>query len=116
MFTKKFFAILGAITAILSLMGGIWAFDNHYATNVKVDKEINRVEVQVAGALQNQQIKNDYKFYQFQYDKLTQDLYGLKRQMRNNPNDQGLQADYNEIVQERQAIKRKMEDLLRKIE
>ncbi|GAG86891.1 unnamed protein product, partial [marine sediment metagenome] len=50
---KKFTAIIGAILAILSLLGGLWAFERHYATNEKVDGEIERVEIQVAGAIQN---------------------------------------------------------------
>ena len=115
MFTKKILTMIGSLTAILSLIGGIWAFENHYATNKRVDNEIAQVEVQVAGALQNSQIKNDYKFYQFMYDKLTQDMYNLKRQLRQNPNDEALRQDYEDVLQQRKEIKIKMEELMKSI-
>ena len=115
MFTKKFMTTIGVITAILSLIGGIWAFESHYATNEHVDKEIERVEIQVAGALQNSQIKSDFRFYQFQYDKLTQEMTTIRRQLRANPDDTFLKQDYDEVVQQRKEIKRKMDELMRKI-
>jgi len=58
MFTKKFITYIGVITAILSLIGGIWAFDSHYATNDKVveveiraKENVDDLEIQIAGAL-----------------------------------------------------------------
>ena len=111
MFTKKLLAALGVIVTILSLIGGIWAFDVHYATDEKVDN----LEIQIAGALQNVQIKSDYKFYQFMYDKLTQDMYRIRRLIRANPSDQNLKMDYQEVVKQRTEMKGKMDELMRKI-
>ena len=110
------------IIAVFSIMGGMWAFENRYAKSV----EVAELEVQVVQSLkqyntqqqksqQTYQYKNDYKFYQFMYDKLTQDLYQVKRQLRRFPQDQNLQREYNEISRQRQDVKRKMDSLMEKI-
>ena len=115
MFTKKVMTMIGAILAVLSLIGGIWAIEEHYATNKGVDDKIEHVEFQVAGAIQNIQTKTDYKFYQFMYDKLTQDMFFLRKQMRDNPSDSILKQDYKDVCDQRKEIKIKLEDLLKKI-
>ena len=109
-------AIIGAILAVLSLIGGIWAVEEHYATNKGVDDKIEHVEFQVAGAIQNIQIKTDYKFYQFMYDKLTNDMFLLRKQMRDNPNDNMIKQDYKDVCDQRKDIKIKLEQLMRKID
>ena len=122
MFTKKFLTYLGVLTAILSLVGGIWAFDSHYATDervteVKVEakEKVEKLEIQIAGALQNQQQKSDVKFYQFMYDKLTQEKNAIRRELRKNPNDADLQRDYQEIIEDMKRTKQQMNEALRKI-
>lgn len=122
MFTKKFLTYLGVITAILSLIGGIWAFDSHYATNEKVaeveiraKENVQDLEIQIAGALQNQQMKSNVQFYQMTYDALTRKLNELRREMKRYPEDQDLQRDYQELLQERKRIKDKLDESLRKI-
>jgi len=116
MFTKKVMAIIGAILAVLSLIGGIWAVEEHYATNKGVDDKIEHVEFQVAGAIQKIQIKTDYKFYQFMYDKLTNDMFLLRKQMRDNPNDNMIKQDYKDVCDQRKEMKIKLEQLMRKID
>lgn len=122
MFTRKFLTTIGVITAILSLIGGIWAFDSHYATDERVTElkvetreNVEKVEIQFAGALLNQQQKSDVKFYQFMYDKLTQEKNEIRRQMRRYPEDIDLKRDYQEVMDERKRIKQQMDDALRKI-
>ena len=104
------------ITAVFALLGGLWAFENHYATNQKVNTEIERVEIEVAGAIQSQQIKTDYKFYQFMYDKLTQDMYNIRRELRRDPENQELRQDYIDIKSERDRVKIKMDSMMEKIQ
>ena len=110
------------ITAIFAILGGLWAFDAHYATSM----EVAELEVQVVESLKQYnvqqqqaqtiyQMKTDYKFYQFMYDKLTQDMYEIKRQLRRNPTDQDLRQDYINISNERQQVKNKMDSLMEKI-
>jgi hypothetical protein len=84
-------------------------------TEKKVDTKIKNFEEDVAGALQNQQIKSDYRFYQFQYDKIVQDKMEVKRQLRRDPDDQGLRQDYQELEEERKRIKQKMDELMNQI-
>ena len=115
MFTKKIMTIIGSILAVISLIGGLWAFEEHYATNKTLDSKIEGVEFQVAGAIQNIQIKTDYKFYQFMYDKLTNDMFLLRKQMRDNPNDNMIKQDYKDVCDQRKDIKLKLEQLMKKI-
>jgi hypothetical protein len=123
---KNLKTILAIIGSIIVLIGAVFAFSTTFATNERVDKvevtternigvKIEQLEIKVAGALQNQQIKSDYKFYQFQYDKLVRDKMEVKRQLRRNPTDQGLRQDYQEIEEERKRIKQKMDELMNKI-
>lgn len=114
---------IGVITAILSLIGGIWAFESHYATTEEVEKvevrakeNVEELEIQIAGALQNQQMKSNVQFYQLTYDSLTRKLNELRRQMRKYPEDQDLRQDYQELYEERKRIKNKLDESLRKIQ
>lgn len=122
-YKKIIISAASIITAIFAIIGGLWAFDNHYAKSVQVTK----LEIQVVQSLkqyntqqqrsqQVYQYKNDYRFYQFMYDKLTQEMYSIKRQLRRDPTDQGLQQEYIEISQERQRVKQKMDNLMGKIQ
>lgn len=114
---------IGVITAILSLIGGIWAFESHYATSAEVaevkieaKEDVKDLEIQIAGALQNQQMKSNVQFYQMTYDSLTRKLNELRRQMRKYPEDQDLKQDYQELYEERRRIKNKLDESLRKIQ
>lgn len=109
--TKKVITGLSVIATLLAIVGGIWAFENHYATS----EDVKNLEVQLASALQNQQLKTDYKFYQFLYDKLQLDTFLMKKQMERNPNDNDLRLDYEELLKQKNDIKNKMEKTLKEI-
>jgi len=115
MFSKKLITTIGVLVTLMTLIGGIWAFNNTFATNERVDKEVENIEIQVAGALQNQQIKSDYNFYLFLYDKLSQDMVDIQRQLRTNPYDEMLRQDYLDKKEERIRVKQKMEEMMKKI-
>jgi len=126
MFTKKLKTTLAIAGSLIVLIGAVFAFATTFATNERVDKEdkavIERVDSKMktyendfAGALQNQQIKSDYKFYQFMHDKLVQDKMNIKRQLRRDPTNQELRQDYIEVEEERKRIKQKMDELMNKI-
>lgn len=115
-YKKSIVTASSVIIAIFSLLGGLWAFENHYATNKTVTTEIKRVEFEVAGAIQTQSIKSSYQFLQFQYDKLTQDMMNIKRELRRNPDNQDAREDYQDVKQERLRIKQKMDQLMEKIQ
>ncbi len=121
-FTKKVLAIMSAIAVVFTLVAGIWGFEAHYATKLEVNKvEITsekndqKLEIQVAGALQNQQYKSDARYWQFMYDKLTADMFDLKRQMRRYPEDVVLQQDYRDLLERRKDVKRKLNESMEKI-
>ena len=120
---KTIFSVLGALAAGFAVLGGLWAFEDRYAKSA----EIVELEVQVVQSLQEYniqqqkainviQLKQDYRFYQFLYDKLGNDLLEIRRLLRRNPEDQILRQDYVEVREERVKIKEKMDEILRKIE
>ena len=115
MFTKKVIASISTLAVLVSLVCGIWALEGHYQTKAEAKEKFEAVEIQVAGALQNQEIRSNYKFYQFLYDKLTQDLQNIKRLLRRDPNDQELKEDYQEVKKEIKELKKKLDKLLEKI-
>jgi len=126
MFTNNLKTWIGIAVGLITIIGAIWLVGNTFATNDRVDKveviteknintKIEAFEVEVAGALQNQQIKSDYQFYQFLYDRLTQEMLETKRQLRRDPNDQLLRQDYVDKKEEREKLKEKMDKLMDKV-
>jgi hypothetical protein len=114
--------ILGVITAILVIIGAVWTFGFTFATNERVDKveitsgkKVVDLEIQIAGALQNQQSKSDVRYWQFMYDKLTNDMYEMKRQMRRYPEDEVLKQDYIDLLDRRKGVKTKLENAMQRI-
>lgn len=117
---------IGIVVGLITIVGAVWIVGSTFATNDRVDKvevvteknintKIEAFEVEVAGALQNQQIKSDYQFYQFLYDRLTQEMLEIKRQLRRDPNDQLLRQDYIDKKEERDKLKEKMDKLMDKV-
>jgi len=115
MFTKKLITSISVIASILACVVGFWVFDGHYETKAASIEKIQKVEFHVAGAIQNQQIQNDYKFYQFMYDKLTRDISNFRRALTKTPNDQFLREDYKMALKQRAEIKMKLDELMEKI-
>jgi hypothetical protein len=130
MFTKKLMTYIGVITAILSLIGGIWAFDAHYAKDeevtevkvrvaeveIKAKENVEDLEIQIAGALQNQQMKSSVTFWQFQIEILENELKELRRQMRRYPEDQALREDYRDTLERKRGVQKKMEEAMQRIQ
>jgi len=121
-YKKIIISAVSIITAIFAILGGLWKFDVHYATSM----EVAELEVQVVESLrqyntQQQQVqttyqlKTDYKFYQFMYDKYTGDMLEIRRLLRRNPTDQDLRQDYVSISAQRDRVKQKMELIMEKI-
>ena len=123
MFTKKLMTYIGVITAILSLIGGIWAFDAHYATSeevaeVKIEakEDVKDLEIEIAGAFQNQQQKSNVSFWQFQLEILENDLKELRRQMRRYPEDDSLKEDYRHTLERKRQVQKKMDEAMQRIQ
>lgn len=121
-FTKKLIIGLSVITTLFSIMGGLWAFDSHYASAKRVDgveatakDDIKELEGAVASALKNQQYKADVRYYQIMDDKLREDIYQLRKQLERDPSDELLRQDYNDLKERREKIKDKLEESIGKI-
>jgi len=121
-FTKKVVATMSAVAAVFTLVAGIWAFEKHYATNDRVDEvfmstkeNVKDLELQIAGAFERQQLKSDVRYWQFEYDKILNDIYDLKRQMRRYPEDEVLKQDLMDLLGRKKTVKEKLEKALEKI-
>jgi ABC-type thiamine transport system substrate-binding protein len=121
-FTKKIIVGLSVVATILTIVGGIWAFETHYATNKRVDRveivhaeDMKQLDIELAGALENTQHKLDVRYFQFLHDKYTQDVLELKRQMRRYPEDEMLKEDYRDLLGKKKSVKEKLEQSLEKI-
>ena len=121
-FAKKLVISLGVVTTVLTIMGGIWAFEAHYATNERVNgvaytakENVEKLEFKIASVLDNQQYKSDVRYFQFMYDKLSNDLFQLKRQIEKYPDDPVLKQDYQEILELRKEVKERMDESMEKI-
>lgn len=121
-FTKKVVATISAVAAVFTLVAGIWAFETHYATNDRVDEvfisakeNVKNLELQIAGAFERQQLKSDVRYWQFEYDKILNDIYDLKRQMRRYPEDEILKQDLMDLLGRKKTVKEKLEKALEKI-
>lgn len=121
-FTKKVVATLSAVGAVFTLVAGIWAFEAHYATKDELTKvetfsqqNVEGLEVQIAGALERQQQKADVRYWQFEYDRVLNDIYDLKRQMDRYPDDEVLKQDYLDLLGKKKTLKEKLEQALKKI-
>ena len=121
-FTKKVIATMSALAIVFTLVAGIWGFEAHYATNDRVDKveissekNVQNLELEIAGALERQQQKADVRYFQFEYDKVLNDIYELKRQLRKYPDDEVLKQDLIDLMGKKQTIKEKLDKALQKI-
>lgn len=121
-FTKKVITTLAAVATVLTIIGGIWGFEAHYATNNRLnsvamaaEKDVSQLEVQLAGALQNQQFKSDAKYWQFMYERLLKDVTELKRQMKRYPEDNILKEDYRALLDRIKEARKKLDESMEKI-
>ena len=121
-FTKKVVLGLGVIATLLTIVGGIWGFEAHYATKTEVNKvevvakeKVSHLEIQIASALQNQQYKSDVRYFTIMLDKIQRELEYVRKQIREFPDDGALRQDYTDLLQQRNEVKQKIENAMRNI-
>lgn len=121
-FTKKVVVSLSVIATVFSIVGGIWAFDSHYASDKRVDKieisyaeEMDNMEKKVASALENTMHKFDVRYFQLLYDKINEDLKNTRKEIKRYPDDELLKDDYRDLIERRKDIKDKLDKALEKI-
>ena len=97
--------IVATIVLVLSLIGGVLAFNDRYVSANEFKKEIQRVETQSVQTLQ--QFKKDYAVDRLhQRDaQLSDRLLDLRIQMKKNPNDSELRELYDNTYREREKVR-----------
>ena len=121
-FTKKVIAGLSALAALFAIVGGIWAFEIHYATDKRVDSvvayhenDMDELRLEIAGAIKQQQLKGDIQFYSMMIEKLTIERDAIRRQLRQYPNDPYLKEDYKNVNEEIKRFKQLLDQAIRKM-
>lgn len=118
-FTRKIIVSLSVIATVLTLVGGIWGFEEHYATNKRVDdvvvnfqQENGDLEIKLADVLESQQKKADLRYFRFLENEMDDEIYKLKRKIEQNPTDELLKKDYEHILNRREVIRQNIEKIL----
>lgn len=121
-FTKKVIVSLSVVATLLTIVGGIWAFEAHYATNHRVDgvvlntvKKFDGFEEDIASALENLQHKSDVRFFQLTLDRINDRIYELRKEIKRNPSDDLLKQDYEDLIRRRKEVQDKIDSSMRKI-
>jgi len=100
-------AIIGTIVLVLSLIGGILAFDDRYATC----KELARLEQQQVKTFQEFKQDMDRDRIEQRYINLTDQAMSLKILMKKYPNDIELKEDYDKVMKERDKTKEQLDKM-----
>ena len=121
-FKNKVVAGLSVIVTLFTIVAGIWTFNDHYASNKRVNfievayaEDMKKVGQQLSKALENTQHKLDARYFQFLYDQYSQDAMDMRREMRRYPDDKFLREDYEDIIEKKKRVKIKLEKSLEKI-
>jgi len=96
--------VITTIVLVMSLSGGILAFDDRYVTA----KEFAQAQQQQVQTMKQFQIEQERRFLEQRYQTLTDLMMTQKQLMRKYPQDQELKEDYNAIVKERDEVKQKL--------
>lgn len=111
---KKVSIILALVTAFTALM---WKFDDRVTTLVKaevtaVKVEVTALETRTVASLEKFQDTQDIRYWSQRIQSLTDERYRLKREMRDDPDDQDLKDSYEYVKEELKKAKAKLEKLL----
>jgi hypothetical protein len=108
---KKITGIIGSILLLASFAGVILKVENTYAKKEYVNEEIELV----SSKIDINQLKNDYRFYQGQLNRIEIQIRDLKDLLRKNPDDIGIKQDYEDAVKQRDSLKKTMDDIWKQI-
>ena len=97
--------IITSVIMVVSLIGGILAFDDRYVTA----KELAKLEQQTVQTLQQFGTNQEKKFLEQRYQTLTDQMMKQKQLIRTYPKDQELKDDLDQINKERDEVKQKLE-------
>ena len=93
----KIFKTFGAIALVITMITGVWLIDDRY-----VD----------AGEQQTMKQQIYLRIDTYEYRELTKQYYELKKLVRDNPDSEELKEQLEEVILERIAIKKRIDDML----
>ena len=100
-------AIIGTIVLVLSLIGGVLAFDDRYATC----KDLAKLEQQNIKTFQELRKDMDRDRLEQRYINLTDQAMSLKILIKKYPNDTELKEDYDKVMKERDKTKEQLDKM-----
>jgi outer membrane PBP1 activator LpoA protein len=102
----KIINILKIVVVIVSIIGGVWAFEDRYQTKANA----NEVQQQTVKTIDQLQQKINYDADVRLYDQLIQRKFLYKRLIKQNPNDQDLREEYQQILDAIKRVKERLEE------
>lgn len=102
----KIINILKVVIVVSSVIAAIWAFEDRYQTKANAN-EIRQQTIQTIDQLQ-QKINYDADVRLF--DQLIQRKFLYKRLIKQNPNDQDLREEYQQILDAIKRVKERLEE------
>lgn len=100
-------AIIGTMVLVLSLIGGVLAFDDRYATC----KDLAKLEQQNVKTFQELKQSLDRDRLEQRYINLTDQAMQLKILIKKYPQDNELKEDYDKVMKERDKTKDQLDKM-----
>jgi hypothetical protein len=99
--------IIGTIILVLSLVGGILALDDRYATC----KDLAKLEQQNIKTFQEFKQQMDRDRLEQRYINLTDQALSLKILIKKYPKDEDLKEDYDRVIKEKEKVKEQLDKM-----
>ena len=93
---KKLQIIIGILTIVGSIWGGIWAFSEKIATA----DDLKKLEQKTVDTFKVLQDGMDIRFKQQQLILLQDRKYRVREELRKNPNDEAVKEDYDNVCKD----------------
>lgn len=101
----KIINILKVVVVIGSIIAAVWAVEDRYQTNVHAD-EMYQQTIKTIDQLQQ---KMNYNADVRLYDQLIERKFLYKKLIKQNPNDQDLKEEYQQIIDAIKRVKERIE-------
>ena len=99
--------IIGTIILVLTLVGGILALDDRYATC----KDLAKLEQQNIKTFQEFKQQMDRDRLEQRYINLTDQALSLKILIKKYPKDEDLKEDYDRVIKEKEKVKEQLDKM-----
>lgn len=102
---SSFVNILKVITAVIAVIGGVYLIEDRYFTSIAAEK----MEQQIVQTIDQLQQKMNQAADVQLLDRLQAQKRGIKRELRENPDDLDLKEEYQEILEAIKRVKGRLE-------